>query len=361
MKQRHIRQTLVASAATLTLVGGIVAAIPMARAQQSPPSLKNLSVFSDTKASEQTKLDALRADLQQIVDNNESQFIITGVQFKDLQTGQSLYSYNPDMAQYAASLNKVPLGWLLLQDLRNGRVQMSQQLSWTASQVVPGYGYYDQTGAPTTATVQQLIWDMFNRSGNTATEVLGNQTLGGPLAMNGRLAQYPQLVQTSFQGVTSSSGYLGFYLGNTTPNEGSWLMEQLQGNKDGYEHFMQAALANNIFTNYGVRSQLSGNPNIELANKVGIIDDADAGSNRCDEGIIYNFQTHRSYEYSFMTTNFSADLSSNRPAEQSLEQMGLVILRFAGDKQQSGAPINQSTPQTPAFHESPQLDKKVLY
>ncbi len=323
-------------------------------------ALSNLGVFSDAHASDAARLGALRSDLQQIVTQNESQYIITDVQVKDLLTGQVLYDHSPAVAQYAASLNKIPLAWLLLQDLRSGKVAMSQQLSWSTSDVVSGYGFYDQPNAPTSATVQQLIQDMLNMSGNTATVILGNQVLGGPLAVNARLAQYPQLVQTSLQGVRSSAGNEGFYLGNTTSTEGSWLMEQLQKNKDGYEQFMQHALATNIFTTYGVRSQLSGDPNIELANKVGIIDDSDAGSNRHDEGIIYNSQTHRAYEYSFMTTNFSTDLSSNTPAEQSLADMGLVVLRFAGQRPQAAIAKQVPTAQ-PTFHESLPLDKKTLY
>lgn len=359
MHKQRVRQIIITSAAIAALVGGL-AYMPLAAAQQKPLAL-NLAAFSDTHASANTKLNTLRYDLQQIANQNESQFIITSVQVKDLQTGRSLFSYNPDMAQYAASLNKIPLAWLLLQDLRSGKVSLSHQVSWNAGDVVPGYGYYDQTNAPTTATVKQLIQDMLNRSGNTATEVLGNQVLGGTLAVNARLAQYPNLVQTSLQGVTSNT----FYLGNTTPNEGAWLMQQLQKTKDSYEQLMQNALATNIFTDYGVRSQLSGDPNIVLANKVGIIDDNDAGSNRHDEGIIYNLKTHRSYEYSFMTTNFSPDLSSNVPAEKSLEEMGLVVLRYAGDQPQSQSTATATPQAAPVqgtgFHELPGVDKKTLY
>ena len=354
------KRQLLALSAVATAFTGVLLAHVSVKAQPGPMALSNLAIFSDAHASDAAKLEALRGDLQQIVNQNESQYIITSVQVKDLQTGQVLYDHGSGVAQYAASLNKIPLAWLLLQDLRSGAVTMSQQLSWNSSDIISGYGVYDQPNVPPTATVQQLIQDMLNMSGNTATVILGNQVLGGPLAINARLAQYPQLVQTSLQGVRSSSGNEGFYLGNTTPREGSWLMEQLQKNKDGYEQFMQHALATNIFTTYGVRSQLSGDPNIELANKVGIIDDSDAGSNRHDEGIIYNIQTHRAYEYSFMTTNFSTDLSSNVPAEQSLADMGLVVLRFAGERSQANIAKQVPTAQ-PTFHESLPLNKKALY
>jgi beta-lactamase class A len=321
---------------------------------QSAPT--DISTLSNDSVSDTLKQAALRYQLDQIVNNNESQqFIITGATVQDLLTGQTIYSHDPDVSQFAASLNKIPIAWFILQDLRAGKVHMTDSISWTTADVSAGYGVYDQPGAPTTATVQDLLQDMLNRSGNTAVRILVNKTsLGGPLAVNQRLAQYPKLVQTRLQLLSSTK----FFLGNTAPSEGIWLMEQLQKNKDSYEQFMQNALATNIFTDYGVRSQLEGNSYIQLANKVGILDDTDAGSNRHDEGIIYNSNTHRSYAYSLMTTNFSQDLSANGPAEQSLKDMGAVILRFAGDK-----PIIQPLQQTqqPHFQEVPNAQKKVLF
>jgi beta-lactamase class A len=321
----------------------------------------DLSVLSSTSASDVIRMAALRYQLDQVVKQNEAQFIITSVKVADLQTGDTLYKHDPRTAQYAASLNKIPIALLLLQDLRAGTVHLTDTINWTASDVRGGFGFYDQPGAPTSATVQQLVQDMLNRSGNTAVRILVNQTsLGGAAAVNARLAQDPKLVQTRLQLVSNT----GFYLGNTTVSEGLRLMEQLQKTKDSYEQVMQNALATNVFTDYGVRSQLAGNSFIQLANKVGILDDTDAGSNRHDEGIVYNSQTHRSYGYSFMTTNFSPDLSANAPAEQSLEEMGLVVLRFAGDTPTTPMAGPLQTPksaQTPQFTESPTTDKKVLY
>lgn len=324
---------------------------------QTQSASTDISTLSNDSVSDTLKRAALRYQLDQIVNNNENQqFIITSVTVQDLLTGQTIYNHDQGTSQFAASLNKIPIAWLLLQDLRAGKVHMTDTLSWTTADVSGGYGLYDQPGAPTSATVQDLIQDMLNRSGNTAVRILVNKTsLGGPLAVNQRLAQYPKLVQTRLQLLSSTK----FFLGNTTSAEGTWLMEQLQSNKDSYEQFMQNALATNIFTDYGVRSQLEGNSYIQLANKVGILDDTDAGSNRHDEGIIYNSNTHRSYAYSLMTTNFSQDLSANGPAEQSLKDMGAVILRFAGDK-----PIIQPLrpqAQQPHFQEVPDAQKKVLF
>lgn len=140
--------------------------------------------------------------------------------------------------------------------MRAGKVKMSDKLSWSTSDIVGGFGVYDQSDAPTSATVQQLIFDMLNHSGNTAVRILVNQTsLSSAMAVNNRLEQYPQLVQTRLQIV----GPKDFYLGNATAAESLWTMEQVQKTKDSYEQFMQNAMATNIFTDYGVRSQLAGN------------------------------------------------------------------------------------------------------
>jgi hypothetical protein len=134
-------------------------------------------------------------------------------------------------------------------------------------------------------------------------------------------------------------------------------MEQLQMAKDQFEQFMQHAMATNIFVSYGVRSQLEGNSYIVLANKVGILDDP-TGNNRHDVGIIYNSKTHRSFAYSFMTTNFGTDGVANMEAEASLQQMGRDLLRFAGDKPQTAVP--QSSTLSPQAQQL-QPEKKVLY
>jgi hypothetical protein len=238
---------------------------------------------------------------------------------------------------------------------------LSDSLTWSASDVRGGFGVYDQPGAPTTATVQQLIFDMLNSSGNTAVRVLVNKTLGGAPAVNARLAQYPQLIQTRLLIVNPAQS--SFYLGNTTVDESLWTMRQLQKTHDSYERFMQQALSTNIFTTFGVRSQLAGNSFITLANKVGILDDpTGSGTNRHDVGIIYNSRNHRSYAYSFLTSNYSSGTEMTAQAELSLQQMGLDVLQFAGDKpQQQTATPKLLEPSSNAKQPNHENGKRVLY
>jgi hypothetical protein len=182
---------------------------------------------------------------------------------------------------------------------------------------------------------------------------LVNGVLGGATAVNNRLATVPQIPNTRLQPLDGNR----FFVGNTTSREALWIMQQLLTTNDQYQQFIKHALATNIYTFYGVRSQLEGNDYITLVNKVGILDDPD-GDNRHDMGIIYNTRTHKAYAYSFMTTSPDA---SNPPAsfqaEASLDQMGRPTLRFAGDKpRRSGQSL---TPKQQLAQ--PQPERRILY
>lgn len=282
--------------------------------------------------------------------DDAQQGITTGVQIMDLQDNHTIMNRNQNGEQYAASLNKLPVAFLVLQDLRAGKLSLNQQMTWQASDVRAGYGVYDQPGAPLSATLGDVLFDMLNHSGNTAVRILVNSGLGGAASVNARWAAYPQLNHTALQPLDANR----FYLGNTAPSDALWSLEQLMQTTDQYSSFMKNALATNIFTDFGVRSQLAGNDWIVLVNKVGILDDP-TGDNRHDVGIIYNTRSHKSYGYALLTTSPEENPSATPQAEQSLKDMGLDLLRFAGDR-----PASHATPfATPNAARTP--EKKVLY
>jgi hypothetical protein len=195
---------------------------------------------------------------------------------------------------------------------------------------------------------------MLNPSGNTAVRALVNYALGGAAAVNTRWQNELHLQHTYLQPLDANR----FYLGNSTARDSLQSLDQLLGTNDQYGAFVKNALATNIYTGYGVRSQLAGSDYIVLANKVGILDDAD-GNNRHDVGIIYNTRTHKSYGYSFMNTAYGDAV--NTPTAQagvSLADMGSGVLRYAGDK-----PVTQQSPQATPFAapSSPAPEHKVLY
>lgn len=276
---------------------------------------------------------------QSIAQNNAHQ-ITTGVEIRDLQSGKAIISHNVDTQQFAASVNKLPVALLVLEDLRSRKLLMEQEIAWEASDVRAGAGVYDQPGAPTKALVKDILYDMLNRSGNTAVRIFVNRAFGGAAAVNERWAQIPQLSNTRLQPLDANR----FYVGNSTPRDAIWTIEQLLKQPDTYSAFIKDTLSTNIYTGVSVRSQLAGNDYIVLANKVGLLDDVE-GNNRHDVGIIYNTKTKKSYSFAFFTTSPYESAEALARAETSLKEMGRYTLRFSGDKKQhtEAALLNSET------------------
>lgn len=292
-----------------------------------------------------------------IVRNQWAGVQTTGVVIRDLQDGSDIVSNEVNKPQFAASVNKLPVTMLLLEELRANTVTLDTQLNWSTTDQRAGEGVYDQTGAPTTGKVSDVLFDMLNRSGNTAVRIIVNKVLGGAAAVNDRLSQDPKLPNTRLQPLDPDR----FYVGNTTPTESLYIMQKLMGTQDQYQEFVKNALVTNIYTDIGVKSQLAGNDFIVLVNKIGLLNDPD-GNNRHDVGIIYNTKTHKSYGYSFMTTSPYENADATNRAAGSLQEMGSFLLRFSGDwwkqkhtdKDSNMKPMMQSV-------QTPQIEKKILY
>ncbi|HJQ08285.1 MAG TPA: serine hydrolase [Candidatus Saccharimonadales bacterium] len=297
----------------------------------------NESMLSRDDVGQLAKSIILRNHVKHSIRKNNSQQIITGVEIIDLQTDQTIVGHHKNTPHFAASINKLPVAWLVLQDLRNGILDLEQVLTWQASDVRAGFGQFDQPGAPLQATVGDLLYDMLHPSGNTAVRVLVNYGLGGAAAVNARLATVPDIPHTRLQPLDANR----FYVGNTTAKESVWILEQLMATNDSYKVFIKNALATNPFNDISVRSQLAGNDYVVLVNKVGLLDDVE-GNNRHDVGIVYNTRTYKSYGYSLMTTSPFESTTATPRAEESLEEMGRSLLRFSGDKKAQKLPDAQT-------------------
>jgi beta-lactamase class A len=298
----------------------------------------NDSLISEVEASNQL----MQNDYQQVVKevflrhliegsikDNEALRVTTGVSIVDLSTNRTIINHNQDTEQFAASINKLPVGLLLLEDLRSGKLSLDQTLTWTADDRRDGFGDYDKLGSPTSATLRDVLTDMLNKSGNTAVRIMVNNALGGAVKANERLALKPQLSHTRLQPLDANR----FYLGNSTPHDSLWALDQMMRKQDKYAKFMKDAMSTNIFEDFGVRSQLADSEYILLANKIGTLDDVE-GNNRHDVGIIYNKKTKKSYGYSLFTTApyNETDPVATTQADQSLKDMGRSMLRFAGSR-----------------------------
>lgn len=271
----------------------------------------------------------LRKLVGQELKQNEQQGITSSITITDAKNGRVIYGNNQETPHFAASVNKVPVALLALEDLRSEKLDLNQMVMWQAEDRREGLGIFDQADSPLQAPLRDVLYDMLNRSGNTAVRLVVNQGLGGAAAVNDRWSAYPELAHTRLQPLDATR----FYLGDSTTSDALWALTTLLHKDDAYSAFMKDALSNNIYTDYGVRSQLAGNDYIVLANKVGILDDAE-GNNRHDVGLIYNTKTRASYGYALFTTApyNETDPAATVQAEQSLQDVGRYLLRFAGDR-----------------------------
>lgn len=294
----------------------------------------------------------LRHFLKKAIRQNEAQSVLTGVTVKDLQSNRTVFNHNQDTEHFAASINKVPVALLVLEELRAGRLDLDQMVTWQESDRRGGFGTYDQPGAPLQAPLRDVLYDMLNRSGNTVVRATVNGLLGGAVAVNARWEAEPNLSNTYLIVLDGNR----FFLGNSTPHDSIWALQQLMSDQDEYAAFMKDALSTNIFTDFGVRTQLQNTDFVVLTNKIGLLDDVE-GNNRHDVGIIYNTKTKKSYGYSFFTTSPFDSPTATPQADQSLKDMGLVTLRYAGDKKRFGGkgagPLQQFRQDTP--------EQKTLY
>lgn len=278
----------------------------------------------------------LAGALHKTVRANEAQNITTSVTAYDLTDNKFIYAKNVDTEHYAASTQKIPIVTLVLQDLRAGKISMDTQLNWAATDQRAGAGVYDTPGAPTTATVRDIIFDMLNRSGNTAIRVLVNKTLGGAAATNERLAKYSQLTVTRLQPVDADR----FLVGYTTARESAFVFKEFYKHNDIYTKFAKEALATNIFNDYGPRSQVQNPDKITVIDKQGMLNDPE-GNNRHDIGVIKNKKTGHEIAYTLFTTSPGDSEVLIPPAEESLQTMGRAMLVYNGDK------AGQKNKQTP--------------
>jgi len=315
---------------------------------------QDLSKLTKGSSSNPIQAIVLKHYVQQVLAKNEQDKIVSDATIIDLQDNHTIVDHNGDTEQFAASLNKVPIADLLLTDLRANKTSLSSMVHWQPSDVRAGEGAYDQPGAPTDATVHDLMFDMLNRSGNTAFRVLTLYVLGGPVTANNRVVSELNLHHTYLQPLPDDP--TRFYLGNTTSHDSLAAIRILLSGNDDYQAFVKDALATNIYTNYGVRSQLAGNDYIVLVNKIGILDDPD-GNNRHDTGIIYNTRTHQMVGYSLLNTAPGENYETpTAQAGASLADIGKGVLRYAGDK-----PVKISTPHPMITQATPTPESKLLF
>lgn len=271
----------------------------------------------------------LKAKLIKQTRENEKLGIDTSVMVYDITDNKWVYRHNIDYVHFAASISKMFVTAVLLEELRSGSTTLDTVLNWDVSDRRAGAGMYDADTSPLSATVEEVLFDMLNRSGNTAVRIIVNKVLGGAAAVNERYEQdYPNLEVTRLMPVDANR----FILGYTTPAESDFILKHLYNQTDEYAAMVKDALATNIFSDYGPRSQVQDTENITVIDKQGQLDDP-TGNNRHDIGVIENARNGHKLRYVLMTTNFqqpSGDVTGK--AVLSLQEFGKDMLWFEGDR-----------------------------
>ncbi len=290
----------------------------------SPSTINTTTVVtssSQTNSLTSVAASTLSADVQNVINQNVSQGIATSVLITDATTGAVVIDYNTGTEHFAASVNKVPIAQSVVDKLRAGGISLNTKITWQRTDRRAGAGIYDKSGAKTSATVQELLKDMLNRSGNTAARVLVNYVLGGPTATN-LIWKNTYNLQNTYLIVVSEADKT-FYFGNTTAKESMSMMLKLTSIQDTYGQLVTNYMQTNTWTQMGVRSQLGGRADLVLVNKIGSLDDTD-GNNRHDVGILTNTTTGKKYNYSMLTTSHTS--SSTTQADNSLKQIGSYLI-----------------------------------
>lgn len=271
----------------------------------------------------------LKLQLAHQIKINQEKGIDTSVMVYDLTDHKQVLNYKTDYVHWAASLSKLFVTSLLLEDLRAGKITLNTVVSWNPSDRRAGAGQFDADGSPLSATVHDVLFDMLNRSGNTAVRIVVNKMLGGAAAVNTRYENdYPQLKVTRLLPVDTNR----FLLGYTTPQEVAFILDKLYGRTDSYAQLVKNALATNIFDDYGPRSQVKDKATITVIDKQGQLNDPE-GNNRHDVGVIENARSGHKLRYVLMTTNFEQPAGEiTNYAVTSLQEFGKDMLRFEGDR-----------------------------
>lgn len=264
---------------------------------------------------------------RQLVLNSQKE-IDTSIIVYDETDKKSIYSFNTGYRHWAASLSKLFVTSLVLDDLRADKTTLDTVLTWDVSDRRAGAGKYDAEGSPTTGTLRDVLFDMLNQSGNTAVRILVNKVLGGAKAVNVRYEQEYGLTVTRLEPVDANR----FLLGYTTPKEVDFILTKLYRQTDLYAALVKDALATNIFNDYGPRSQVKDPSIITVIDKQGQLNDPE-GNNRHDVGVIENSSNGRKLRYVLMTTNYEQPAGTVTDyATSSLQAFGRDMLRYEGDR-----------------------------
>ncbi len=161
---------MIVAIATLVALGGQAAGLG-----QPAPS-------TQTAAARPTALDRLRAAVERITTSVSATW---GIYIKSLDTGEEL-AINADQPMDTMSVIKIPLMVEVFEQVKAGKLSLSDRYTLAAADVLPGTGVLRSLEPGAVVTVKDLVTLMIIVSDNTATDVL-YRLVGGPEAVNARM------------------------------------------------------------------------------------------------------------------------------------------------------------------------------
>jgi len=181
-------------------------------------------------------LDRLRASIERTTRNVQATW---GVYLKCLQTGEEL-ALDADRQMDTMSVIKIPLLVEVFEQVRAGKLGLSDKYTLSKEDVIPGTGVLRSLDPGAVLTVKDLITLMIVVSDNTATDAL-YRLVGGPQAVNRRMetlglkqTRAPAPARAWFEAVRAAPNAEQFHraakhpFGLSTPREIGWLLERME-------------------------------------------------------------------------------------------------------------------------------------
>jgi beta-lactamase class A len=137
-------------------------------------------------------IDRLKSDLERITKTVNATW---GIYIKCLETGEEV-ALNADRQMDTMSVIKVPLLAEVFEQVKAGKLKLTDKYTLTAEDIRPGTGILRSLDVGDTLTVKDLVTTMIIISDNTATDVLFHM-VGGPEAVTRRMRDYGLTLTTA--------------------------------------------------------------------------------------------------------------------------------------------------------------------
>jgi beta-lactamase class A len=239
-----------------------------------------------------------------------------GVFVYDEQAAAVVYKQNADMSFYAASLIKLPIALTLYSMAHQGEIDLDEQLTMQAQDIVPGTGSLQYEGVGTSYTLRELCTKMISTSDNTASNML--LTRIGFDRVNSLMYQLGATQTFVERLFFDEDARLAGHDIRTSPRDMSLLLQTiLDGEIIGEEGAIELMVAmEQNFDRQKIPALLP--PDVIVMNKSGVIEGVEH-----DAGIVSMPNGHR-----YIVVIMSTELADNRAGIDAIAQVSRIIFDY---------------------------------